>query len=1167
MRSNGMTKRGSRAATALTLALTLALSSILGGPGSADALVRRTPEEPVDLSLGQEGPVIGIGFSPHTRAILDTLRPDPADIGRRYPETWDWREMGGVTGLRNQGACGSCWAFGAIAEVEGNLKLAEGIGMNLSEQQAVDCNTWGNGCDGGWPDSAYELVMSPGAVSEECMPYLAIEGSCAQRLCEKVAYIDGYDYISGNVDSYKAAIMNGPICACTWNHCVSLIGWDESRGSWLVKNSAPGYFHYMDYGFEGITTGALQCVNPHIPRARLVPDEYATIGDALAASERGDTIKIKGGLYTERITVGNVRTILGGYDPTFTVRDPDLYPTVIDGGFVGDVVSCGGSYYGSDHVTIDGIEIRNSGAAGSGISIVSGEVLVRRSTVTGCGRGVSVTGSVSGSDRTVRIEFCTIRDNSGAGVHASAVDDDRVAVHWSGIYENDGDGVYASDSVVDIVNSTIALNGADGVDLNNSEDSAVSYSVIASNTGTGMACSGTPIDVTSSDVWDNAGGNYDGATPGEGCISEDPIFCDAGAGDLTLHATSPCAGQGDFGQNFGAYEVGCPEGPRNLSIAQDGASLLLSWSPPPGDFQLDHYVVYRDTLWWGREPLAIVDGADTTYTDVTIPPCMIHDYCVTAVDTGGIEGAQSDELEVELCYVGPQDLEVAFGEAGNDLAWSPAAGPVVRYIIARGTDIAPPDSIGGADAPAGAYVDAATAACPRDRYAYEIWPVYDTGWRGQPSALVSVDPAPSPPSGLAAEWVGGDIVLTWEPNCESDFRRYWVYCDTIPISPPPRSELLVGFTAETTFTHESPDPATTYFYRLTASDQSGQKSAYSGTAYLGTGTTLTVPAPYGTIQSAIDAASALDTVAVAPGTYTESIVLKDGVCVVATGGAAGTTIEWSEGSVVTASGLSDLVLLRGFTVDGNGTATCCLDGWGTYARIEDCVFRNASTGARFRYGGAADITGSQFLENDKGIAVSDSASPFLASNTFDGNGLAGIYNSGDPGPRVGGTLEDANDFLSVGVYHVYNGSESPLDADLNYWGDVCVDPAWFSGPVEYVPWTDAAHDGTYTECADAVADGELRARAYVSSNHPNPFNPSTTIGYGVPAPGGRVVLTIYDLAGRLVRTLVDEERRPGAHAAIWHGRDDHGGELASGVYFYRLEIGEFRVGRTMVLLK
>jgi hypothetical protein len=83
---------------------------------------------------------------------------------------------------------------------------------------------------------------------------------------------------------------------------------------------------------------------------------------------------------------------------------------------------------------------------------------------------------------------------------------------------------------------------------------------------------------------------------------------------------------------------------------------------------------------------------------------------------------------------------------------------------------------------------------------------------------------------------------------------------------------------------------------------------------------------------------------------------------------------------------------------------------------------------------------------------------------------------------------------------------------------------------------------------------------------PNPFNPTTTIEYST-AERARVGIRVYDLAGRLVRTLIDAERGPGEHEAVWDGTTDSGDRAASGVYFVRMETGGFRAAEKLVLLK
>ena len=89
----------------------------------------------------------------------------------------------------------------------------------------------------------------------------------------------------------------------------------------------------------------------------------------------------------------------------------------------------------------------------------------------------------------------------------------------------------------------------------------------------------------------------------------------------------------------------------------------------------------------------------------------------------------------------------------------------------------------------------------------------------------------------------------------------------------------------------------------------------------------------------------------------------------------------------------------------------------------------------------------------------------------------------------------------------------------------------------------------------------------LAQNYPNPFNPTTTVRYSIKE-RAHVTLRIYNVAGQLVRTLVDEVREPGiSHSAGWNGRNGRGQVTASGVYFYKLVAKDFTETRKMVLLK
>lgn len=99
-----------------------------------------------------------------------------------------------------------------------------------------------------------------------------------------------------------------------------------------------------------------------------------------------------------------------------------------------------------------------------------------------------------------------------------------------------------------------------------------------------------------------------------------------------------------------------------------------------------------------------------------------------------------------------------------------------------------------------------------------------------------------------------------------------------------------------------------------------------------------------------------------------------------------------------------------------------------------------------------------------------------------------------------------------------------------------------------------------------AAGDVVRYENRLEQNVPNPFNPTTTIRYSV-ADRARVSLRIYDVSGRLVRVLADDEKSPGVYTVVWNGVNDSGQIVSSGVYFYRFEAGSYAHTRKLVLLK
>ena len=93
----------------------------------------------------------------------------------------------------------------------------------------------------------------------------------------------------------------------------------------------------------------------------------------------------------------------------------------------------------------------------------------------------------------------------------------------------------------------------------------------------------------------------------------------------------------------------------------------------------------------------------------------------------------------------------------------------------------------------------------------------------------------------------------------------------------------------------------------------------------------------------------------------------------------------------------------------------------------------------------------------------------------------------------------------------------------------------------------------------------------LSQNYPNPFNPTTTINFQIPELDGvqdiSTTLKIYDIRGRLIRTLLDEKRSPGFYSEFWDGMSDNGVKVSSGIYFYGLKTESYVSSRKMIIIK
>jgi C1A family cysteine protease len=202
--------------------------------------------------------------TPYLRQRLSSAADGKVFDAPTNDDNFDWKSQGAVTPVKNQGQCGSCWAFSATGAIEGAWKIKSGSLVSLSEQQLVDCagSTGNQGCNGGLMDRAFEWVIKNGGIcSEAAYPYTARGGACA-KTCSPVAKLTGYKDIPQGSEAalmtalraqpvsvaveadkqafqfYSSGVLDDTSCGARLNHGILATGYGtQTKQYWNVKNS------------------------------------------------------------------------------------------------------------------------------------------------------------------------------------------------------------------------------------------------------------------------------------------------------------------------------------------------------------------------------------------------------------------------------------------------------------------------------------------------------------------------------------------------------------------------------------------------------------------------------------------------------------------------------------------------------------------------------------------------------------------------------------------------------------------------------------------------------------------------------------------------------------------------------------------------------------------